>query len=109
MKPSYLAQRLPAGAPDVLEEAVTLGQAVDGVVALAHGANETAEGVGLVLAGVAAVLVDLADGDLSGSVVLGLDDAVGGRALAGDVAGKKSLVFLRCRVLVMLHARSLRG
>lgn len=86
MKPSYLAQRLPAGAPDVLEETVALGQAVDGVVALTHGADEAAEGVGLVLAGVAAVLVDLADGDLDGGVVLGLDDAVGGRALAGDVA-----------------------
>lgn len=33
-----------------------------------------------------AVLVNLGDGDLDGSVVLGLDDAVGGAALAGDVA-----------------------
>lgn len=31
-------------------------------------------------------LVNLGDGDLDGGVVLGLDDAVGGRALAGDVA-----------------------
>lgn len=31
-------------------------------------------------------LVDLGNGDLDGGVVLGLDDAVGGRALAGDVA-----------------------
>lgn len=34
----------------------------------------------------AAGLVNLGDGDLDGAVVLGLDDAVGGRALAGDVA-----------------------
>lgn len=31
------------------------------------------------------VLVNLSDGDLDGCVVLGLDDAVGGAALAGDV------------------------
>lgn len=33
-----------------------------------------------------AVLVNLGDRDLDGSVVLGLDDTVGGTALAGDVA-----------------------
>lgn len=64
-------------------------QAVDGVVALAHGADETAEGVHVVLAGDGtAVLVNLGDRNLDGTVVLGLDDAVGGAALAGDVAGK---------------------
>lgn len=40
----------------------------------------------MVLTGVAAVLVNLGDGDLDGGVVVGLDDAVGGAALAGDVA-----------------------
>ena len=41
----------------------------------------------MVLAGdLTAVLVNLSDGDLDGGVVLGLDDAVGGRALPGDVA-----------------------
>ena len=78
--------RLSAGAPHVLDETVALRQAVEGVVALAHGADEAAEGVGLVLAGVPAVLVDLANGELDRGVVLGLDDAVGRRALAGDVA-----------------------
>jgi hypothetical protein len=63
-----------------------LGQPVQAVVRLAHGAYESAESVGLVVAGVAAVLVDLADADLNGSVILGLDDAAGGAALAGDVA-----------------------
>jgi hypothetical protein len=73
-------------APDVLDDAVPLGEAVHGVVGLAHGADEAAEGVGVVLAGDgAAVLVDLGDVDLDGAVVLGLDDAVGGAALAGDV------------------------
>lgn len=41
---------LPGSAPDTLEEAILLGQAVEAVVALAHGANEAAQGVGLVLA-----------------------------------------------------------
>jgi len=79
------ARRLSAGAPDVLEVAVTLSEAVDAVVGLAHGADEAAESVGLGLAVESAVLVDLCDGDLDGTVVLGLDDAVGGAALAGDV------------------------
>ena len=74
-------------APDVLEETVALGEAVEGVVALTHGADEAAEGVDVVLAGDgAAVLVNLCHGNLNGAVVLGLDDAVGGAALAGDVA-----------------------
>lgn len=76
---------LTAGGPDVLEVAVLLGKAVEGVVTLTAGTDETAESVGLVLAGVAAVLVNLADGELDRGVVVGLDDAVGGAALAGDV------------------------
>jgi hypothetical protein len=76
---------LAGGGPDVLEETVTLSEAVEGVVALTAGTDEAAESEGLVLAGVAAVLVNLADGDLDGGVVVGLDDAVGGAALAGHV------------------------
>lgn len=84
---SVLTSHLSLAAPDVLDEAVTLGQSVQGIVGLAHGADETAEGVDVVLAGDGATrLVNLGDGDLDGGVVLGLDDAVGGRALAGDVA-----------------------
>ena len=60
---------------------------VEAVVGLAHGAYETADGVDLVVASVAAVLVNLGDGDLDRAVILGLDDAVGGAALAGDVTG----------------------
>jgi len=81
-------RNLPLGAPDVLEQAVALGQAVQSIVALTHGTHETREGVDDVLAlDGTAVLVDLCDSDLAGAVVLGLDDPPGGRALAGDVAG----------------------
>lgn len=86
--PFVKARRLSAGAPDVLEVAVTLSEAVHAVVGLAHGANEAAEGVGLGLASESAVLVDLGDADLNRAVVLGLDDAVGGAALAGDVTAR---------------------
>lgn len=68
---------LPRRRPDGLEEAVTLCEPVDAVVGLAHGADEAREGVNLVLAGVATVLVNLGDADLDGGVVLGLDDASG--------------------------------
>lgn len=81
---------LRAARPDVLQQTITLGEAVESVVALTHGANEAAEGVNLVLASVTTVLIDLADGDLDGGVVLSLDDAVGRRALAGDVAVKRT-------------------
>jgi hypothetical protein len=84
--PPNQLSHLPAAAPDALQEAILLGQSVHRVVALAHGAHEAGEGICLVLAGVAAVLVNLADGDLYGGVVLGLDDAAGGAAFAGDVA-----------------------
>ena len=72
---------LPRPAPDALEEAVLLCEPVEAVVALAHGADEAAHGVDLVVTGVAAVLVNLADADLDGSVVLGLYDASGGRLM----------------------------
>lgn len=108
--PTKSNQRLPGGGPDVLDVTVTLSEAVDAVVRLSHGADETAKGVGLVLAGVASVLVNLCDGDLDGTVVLGSDDAVGGAALARDVTVvidpsaccSKSLPFsaLLCRGLV---------
>lgn len=79
--------RLPLGRPDVLDKAIALSQAVESIVGLTHGADEAAQGVDVVLAvDLAAGLVNLGDGDLDGAVVLGLDDAVGGRALAGDVA-----------------------
>ena len=84
---------LAAGGPDVLQVAVTLSEAVEGVIALTAGTDEATQSVGLVLAGVAAVLVNLADGQLDRGVVVGLDDAVGGAALAGHVAIARLLAF----------------
>ena len=82
-------RNLPLGAPDVLEEAVALGEAVEGIVALTHGADETRQSVDDVLAlDGTAVLVDLGDGDLARAVVLGPDDSARRRALAGDVTGR---------------------
>ena len=79
--------RLAHAAPDVLDQTVALGQPVERVVALAHRPDEAAERVDVVLAGDrAAVLVNRRDRDLDRGVVLGLDDAVGGAALARDVA-----------------------
>lgn len=90
LQPPIASLHLSLGAPDALEETVTLSKAVHGIVGLAHGADEAAEGVDVVLAGDgAAVLVDLGDVDLDRAVVLGLDDAVGGAALAGDVTVKR--------------------
>jgi hypothetical protein len=79
---------LAASAPDVLQQTIPLRQSVQGIVALAHGSYKSAEGVDLALAGESAVLVNLANGDLDGRMVLGLDNAVGGTALAGDVTAK---------------------
>jgi hypothetical protein len=82
-------------APDVLHQAVPLRQSVDGIVALTHSTDEAAQSVDVVLSGdCAAVLVNLGDGDLDGTVVFGLDDAVGGAALARDVAVMPTLVSL---------------
>lgn len=75
----HIPRHLPRRAPDALEETILLCEPVEAVVALAHGADEAAKGVDLVLAGVAAVLVDLANAELDGGVVLGLNDATGGR------------------------------
>jgi hypothetical protein len=75
----HIPKHLPGRTPDVLEEAVLLCEPVEAVVALAHGADETADGVGLGLAGVATVLVNLGDADLDGAMVLGPDDATSGR------------------------------
>jgi len=58
--------------PDGLEETILLGEPVEGVVALTLGSDESGKGVCDGLAGVSSALVNLADGDLDGSVVLGL-------------------------------------
>lgn len=88
--PNYLTRR----APDRLEEAVLLCESVKAVVGLAHGANEAGDGVDLVVPGVAAVLVNLADAQLDRGVVLGPDDASGSRAFAGDVEVNELAAFV---------------
>jgi len=80
--------------PNVLEESITLGKSVQGIVALGSRSHESAESIDLVLAGISAVLIDLADADLRAGVVLGADDAVGCAAFAGDVAISLSLATL---------------
>jgi hypothetical protein len=87
-------KNLSLSAPHILQVTVTLGEAVERVVSLATGTHKSAQSVDLVVAGVAAVLIDVANSQLDGGVVVGLDDAVGGRAFAGDVAVRKELVFL---------------
>ena len=79
---------LAASAPDVLQQTIPLRQSVEGIVALAHGSHEAAQGVDLALACESAVLINLANRDLDRCVVLCLDNAVGGAALAGDVTVK---------------------
>jgi hypothetical protein len=85
---------LAGGGPNVLQVTVTLGEAVEGVIALTAGTDEAAKSVGLVLTSVATVLVNLADGELDGGVVVGLDDAVGGAALAGHVAVESKVMLV---------------
>lgn len=80
--------------PDILQVSIALRKAVKRVVSLAASAHKSAERIDAVLAGVAAVLVNVADGDLHRGVVIGLDDAVGSAAFAGDVASSiVSLLF----------------
>jgi hypothetical protein len=77
---------LKASTPDILQQTIPLRQSVQGIIALAHRSYETAKCVNLVLARKSAVLINLCYGDLNRCVVLGLDNAVGCAALAGDVA-----------------------
>ena len=77
---------LSGSGPDILEQTVTLSEAVQRVVALTHRTDETTESVIDGLAGETTSLVNLSDRDLDGRVILGLDDAVGGAALARHVA-----------------------
>lgn len=79
---------LEASAPDILQHAISLCQPVQGIVALAHGSYKSGQGVDLALACESAVFINLANGDLDGCVILGLDNAVGCAALAGDVTVK---------------------
>jgi hypothetical protein len=83
---SKKAEDLSLSTPDTLQISIALRKTVKRVVGLAASAHKSAERIDAVLAGVAAVLVNVADGDLHGGVVVGFDDAVGSAAFAGDVA-----------------------
>lgn len=60
--------------------AILSSQPVDRIVGFARGANEAAEGIGDKGTCHAASVVNIANVDLDGSVVLGGDEAVGGGA-----------------------------
>lgn len=89
-------------APDVLQQTITLGQSVQRIITLSHSSDETAESINLVLAGSASILINLCDGDLNGSVVLGLDDTVGCAAFTWNVKINEFslVVFHFCDLLV---------
>lgn len=64
---------------------VLFGQSVYTIIGLAHSSDGAANGVGLVGAGHATRgLVHIRDVDLDGSVILGPDDSVTGRAEIGN-------------------------
>jgi hypothetical protein len=69
-----------------------LRKSVQAVVALPHLAHKSAESIDVVLASVAAVLVDFGDRNLDRGVILGLDNAIGSGALAGDVAIREEVM-----------------
>jgi hypothetical protein len=79
---------LAASTPDILQQAIPLRQSVQGIIALTHSSYKSAQGIDLALACESTVLINLANGDLDGCVILCLDNAVGGTALAGDVTVK---------------------
>jgi hypothetical protein len=83
-KISHNANLVSARVPDTLEETVALGEAVHAVVALAHCAHE-------------------GNADLNRAVILGLDDAVGRTALAGDVPTQRETVLV-CVFPQFLHS-----
>jgi len=64
---------LPGSGPDILEQTITLSEAVQRVITLTHRTDETAESVVDALTGVASVLVNLSDRDLDRRVILGLN------------------------------------
>ncbi|KAJ2513315.1 hypothetical protein H4217_006407, partial [Coemansia sp. RSA 1939] len=61
-------------APDVVQVAVSGGKTVDRIVRLAEGTDHTADSVGMEATSEAAILVNLANVDLDGRVVLGADE-----------------------------------
>lgn len=81
------------------QQTVLLGQATDAVVRLAHHADGTADGVHLGGAGHGAgVRVHIDQVQLHGGVILGMDDAVAGRAGRCDKSERQ----IRNQIIPML-------
>jgi len=55
---------LTASTPHILQQSIPLAQPIQRIIALAHRAHEAAQSVDLVLARIASVLVNFANGDL---------------------------------------------
>ena len=76
----YWTHRNPLELVGVLDQAGLLSKAVNRVVGASLLAQEAADGEGGGLSGVDSLLVNVGEVDLHGSVILGGDQAVGGRA-----------------------------
>lgn len=83
-----MSTTLPTRTPNTLQETIFLRQPVQRVIALSHRPDESTQRVDLVLACVPTVLVNFADADLDGGMVLGFYDAVCGAAFARDVTAR---------------------
>jgi len=70
---------------DIIFEGQSLCDQVQSSIALSHLANLSAQSVGGVFTSVDTLLVDMSNVDLHAGVVLGGDQRISGRALAGDV------------------------
>ena len=71
----------PAKKITIILTTVFSGQTVKGVIRLGFTTDETAESVGGIGAGQTTFSIDITNVDLDGSVVLGSDETVGGRAV----------------------------
>lgn len=79
---------------DLGGDAIPLGEAVEGIVALANATDKAADNIGGVGTGVAALLVDVADVDLHRRLVAGTNDA----ARSGATDNSKSRSDMTCNV-----------
>ena len=80
-----IGKEMERGGSQVVDNVLLDGKAVDGIVSLAPRSDEAAESDGVERPCVDTILIDLANVELHGGVVLGANEAGSGRALAGDV------------------------
>jgi hypothetical protein len=76
------------------EEAVLVGKSVDRSIRTGLRANQTAEGKRGGLASEVTISIDVADVDLDGGMIARRDDAVGGRALAGNEKLNRNTLYM---------------